>query len=161
MGEWITTGEAARRLHVSPATIRRKIAAGELSAQREERPQGTRWMVRIDPDASPRLHVTPVPQTAVKRPDTSVTRDALAVALDEIVFLRRQLEEAQAAQSELRQLLAREQDITRQLRAGNGHHASGSARGTVQNSAHDTSQVTRQVMRPPWWRRLLQALASA
>lgn len=69
----------------------------------------------------------------VTRPDVNLAHDALTMALDEITFLRCQVEESQAAQPELQQLLAREQDITRQLRAGNDSHASGSAQTTVRN----------------------------
>lgn len=43
--ERITTADAARRLGVSPTTVRRRIAHGLLSAERHLRPQGVRFVV--------------------------------------------------------------------------------------------------------------------
>ena len=43
--ERISTADAARRLGVSPTTVRRRIAHGRLSAERHLRPQGVRFVV--------------------------------------------------------------------------------------------------------------------
>lgn len=43
--ERITTADAARRLGVSPTTVRRRIARGRLPAERLLRPQGVRFVV--------------------------------------------------------------------------------------------------------------------
>ena len=42
-----TVDEAARYLGLSASTIRRRIAAGALQADREVRPQGSRWLVHL------------------------------------------------------------------------------------------------------------------
>lgn len=130
MIERLSTKEAAHRLGISPATVRRLIAAGTLPAERAARPQGARWLVLLDtsPDASPDL----------KPRVTSVQRDrnALVVALETIADLRRRLDTAEQAQSELRQLLAREQETVKVLQASSASSAQESARGT----SHDTAQ---------------------
>jgi len=109
MVERLTTRAAAARLGVSTATIRRMIQAGELRAEREVRPQGTRWIVLFDTarDASQ--------QASGRAHGTSLEPDALRVALETIADLRRRLDAAESAQAELRQLLA---GAMRQLPAG-------------------------------------------
>jgi len=58
-------GEAVRILGVSATTIRRKIEAGELEAERVTRPQGVAWLVRVAADppspavAAPSAHQDP------------------------------------------------------------------------------------------------------
>ena len=42
-----TVNEAARYLGLSASTIRRRIAAGALKADREVRPQGSLWLVHL------------------------------------------------------------------------------------------------------------------
>ena len=44
---YVPLTEAAQRLGVSVDTVRRRIRAGELVAQREQRPQGYRWLVKL------------------------------------------------------------------------------------------------------------------
>lgn len=136
MIERLSTKEAAHRLGISPATVRRLIAAGTLPAEREARPQGARWWVLLDTsadapsDSKPRV-------TSVQR-----DRDALAVALETIADLRRRLDVAEQAQSELRQLVAREQETVKVLQVGNVSSTHSSARGTFHDSAHDVSAVS-------------------
>lgn len=48
--ERCTVNDAARFLGLSASTVRRRIAAGALQADREARPQGSRWLVYL-PDA--------------------------------------------------------------------------------------------------------------
>ena len=50
--ERLTTSDAARRLGVSPSTVRRRIATGHLRAERDPRPQGMRYIVLLDPIAA-------------------------------------------------------------------------------------------------------------
>lgn len=136
MIERLTTQEAAHRLGISPATVRRMILAGLLTAEREERPQGSRWWVLLDAsaDASPEL----------KPRVTSVQRDreALTVALGTIADLRRRLDVAEQAQAELRQLLAREQETVKLLQTGDASTAQSSARVTSHDSAHDVTRAS-------------------
>lgn len=90
--ERLTVRQAGARLAVSPTTIRRMIAAGELRAEREERPQGARWIVML-PAASDAPHHAP-PRTG----DTSLVTNALVSDLrDRVAFLER-LTEHQAGQ---------------------------------------------------------------
>jgi hypothetical protein len=48
----VSVAEAARRLGLSVATVRRRIRTGELEAETVIRPQGTAFMVRLPLDAS-------------------------------------------------------------------------------------------------------------
>ena len=61
---FVPVAEAARILGLSPTTIRRRIDAGELEAERVVRPQGTAFLVKV-PDAPPRADEAPgTPQDA-------------------------------------------------------------------------------------------------
>jgi len=46
----LTVTEASRILGLSAATVKRRLARGELIGRKETRPQGTRWLVEIDTD---------------------------------------------------------------------------------------------------------------
>ncbi len=65
---YVPITEAAQRLGVSVDTIRRRIRAGEMLAQRELRPQGYRWLVKlpesptvveVHPAVTPHAHMQP------------------------------------------------------------------------------------------------------
>jgi excisionase family DNA binding protein len=155
--ERLSTQEAARRLGISVATVRRRIATGELHAEQEVRPQGKRWVVLLDE----RSEASPASAARITRAPPS--RDALTVALDEVAFLRQQLEVSQRGEAELRQLLAREQETNRMLRLAQASTAQGTAPGT----AHGTSQpmsgaaavsAQKRGRAVPWWRALWKAL---
>jgi len=47
----VSIAEAARILKVSPDTIRRRIRNGELEAQKLKTARGSRWQVKLAPDA--------------------------------------------------------------------------------------------------------------
>lgn len=136
MIERLTTTEAAHRLGISPATVRRLIAAGTLPAEREVRPQGTRWLVLLDTSADALLDSKPR-VTSVQR-----DRDALTVTLETIADLRRRLDAAEQAQAELRQLLAREQETVKLLQTGDASSAQSSAHATSHDSAHGVNAVS-------------------
>jgi hypothetical protein len=53
--ERVSVADAAHRLGVSVATVRRRIRAGELVAERLIRPQGSAFVVRLPLDASARV----------------------------------------------------------------------------------------------------------
>jgi hypothetical protein len=59
--------EAVRILGLSATTIRRKIDAGELEAERIARPQGTAFLVKVPADEPPRAE--DAPQTPQEAPD--------------------------------------------------------------------------------------------
>jgi excisionase family DNA binding protein len=96
----LTVQQTAIRLGLSSATVRRMIRAGQLQAEREVRPQGSRWIVLWDDDA----HASA--QASTPGHATSQTPDALHVALATIEDLRRRLDASEQAQAELRRMLA-------------------------------------------------------
>jgi predicted ArsR family transcriptional regulator len=109
--ERITTAEAARRLGISSTQVRRRIAAGQLVAETEQRPQGTR--LRVLWDATP---------DATSRADSGhgeATSDATYVATLERdnTWLKERLERAEEERAELRRLLLMEQQIVTALRS--------------------------------------------
>ena len=56
---FVPVAEAARILGLSATTIRRRIDAGELEAERVVRPQGTAFLVKVPADAPPRAEEAP------------------------------------------------------------------------------------------------------
>jgi len=152
MIERLTTQEAAHRLGISPATVRRKIATGELQAEKEARPQGIRWWVLLDS-----AHAVLV-GSAPRVTSAHGARESLGFALETIADLRKRLDEAERSQAELRQLLAREQETVRLLQSGS---TQGSAHETTHGSSRDLSGASGAPHGPafrrrlPWWRRLL------
>lgn len=48
---WMSISEAARALGISPDTVKRRMAAGQLLSKQEQRPQGYRWLVEVPDDA--------------------------------------------------------------------------------------------------------------
>jgi len=98
--ERLSIMDAAERLGVSVDTIRRKIRRGQMKATRDN--QG-RWWVMLPANAyavkSPSAAYEPMQPTAYA--PTQAT-DALTAALqDQVVFLRDQVERAQARISDL------------------------------------------------------------
>jgi excisionase family DNA binding protein len=96
----ITTAEAARRLGVAPATVRRWIVAGDLPAQCEPRPGGSRWWVLWSEDLTARTVRAHEP-VHERAPERTGDRDALAVALRTITRLERELEIAHSEKAQL------------------------------------------------------------
>ena len=90
--ERLTVRQAGARLGVSPTTIRRMIAAGELQAAREIRPQGARWIVLFGTDADAPSHA---PNRAS---GTSLVTNAMVSDLRERVAFLEQLTAQQANQ---------------------------------------------------------------
>jgi excisionase family DNA binding protein len=159
MIERLTTQEAAKRLGVSVATIRRRIAAGELQGESDVRPQGTRWYVLLPTDqtdhdtAHETSHGTShtAHQTESHAADDA-PRDVSALMLeradDEILYLRKKLDE-------LTELLAREQQTRLLLQAP--REASDSAHGTsqapvAQESINTIENAPQSAPQRPWWR---------
>lgn len=46
----VTISQAAQLLGISQATIKRRLARGEMAGHQEPRPQGFRWLIEIDMD---------------------------------------------------------------------------------------------------------------
>src|SRR5215212_5157557 len=49
--EFVSVAEAATRLGISPTTVRERIRAGLLEAERVQRPQGSVFLVRLTAEA--------------------------------------------------------------------------------------------------------------
>ena len=76
---WLTTADAARVLGVSPSTVRRRIADGQLTARREPYHQSFRWLVLL-PDSPAPSPVAGAPVVEARDPsDTKVDRVTLAL----------------------------------------------------------------------------------
>jgi len=80
--EPISTSEAAQRLGVTATTVRRMIAAGRLQAVQEPRPQGARFRVLWDSQATEPQSPRPL-SVGARRP-----------VLDELTHLRTRIEGA-------------------------------------------------------------------
>lgn len=141
----LTITQAAGALGVSDDTIRRRIESGKLQARTDE--HGRRWVILPDAEAA---HATEdgaaKPEAASEALLTQVAgeRDQLR---EQVRFLQQQLDAATQAQEQLRQLLAREQELARALMlpapgdAGDGEE-------------RETSEEPEQPRRHWWqWRR--------
>ena len=147
--ERVTVREAARRLGVSVATVRRRIAAGELDAETEERPQGTRFLVLLDDDAAER-----------EKSRAQATRAQQGTAHDstEVLFLRAEVERLHDALYREQQLhhaekqahnttRAQLEEAREQLRLSASHQS-------TEHTEHDTSQGSERDAPQPrrrWW----------
>ena len=92
MVERLTVRQAGTRLGVSPTTVRRMIAVGELQAEREIRPQGARWIVLFSTERDAPAHE---PNRAS---GTSLVTNAVVSDLRERVAFLEQLTAQQANQ---------------------------------------------------------------
>jgi len=97
----LTVTEAAQVLGISTATVKRRLASGELTGRKEPRPQGSRWLVEVDTDH---------PQVT----DSSVEGSSTGTA--ELTTLVTVLQEELAARrQEVQQLLATHHEEIREL----------------------------------------------
>ena len=90
--DFVPVAEAARRLGISTATVKRRIAAGTLEAEQLTRPQGIEYRVRLPRDVpAPLSDVTPplAERTASEgEPSTGTAQDlsaAIGVAVAPLV----------------------------------------------------------------------------
>jgi len=92
----LTVTEASRILGLSTATVKRRLASGELTGRKEPRPQGSRWLVEID---------TERPQVT----DSSLEGSSTGTAeLTMIAWLQEELTARRREVAELHQLLAQQ-----------------------------------------------------
>lgn len=106
----LTITQAAERLGVSTDTIRRRIKRGQLQAEKEARPQGSRWMVEIaDEDVPPDDATVAGLQAEVSALRTEVeSRRREMERLYQLLDQQQQL--AMAAQRQLTATIEREQE---------------------------------------------------
>jgi excisionase family DNA binding protein len=140
----ITIADAAHRLGVSDDTVRRRVKAGDLTARRDA--HGRVW-IRMEAEpaaATPTESSATAPRTPGSDHDVLLStitaeRDRLA---EHVRFLAEQLDRSTRAQSELRELLAREQQRTLALPA------------PAEQPPQDAVQTA--VQHAPWWRRIFR-----
>ena len=156
--ERISTTEAARRLGVSRTQIRRLIAAGEVRAEREPRPQGTRltvlWDVPCDaPPDRPSHRPAPTNGTSRDVPPGAVPVDPV----NEVAWLRARLERAEEERAELRRLLHQAHQTiavqAAQLGTTRALAPAGDVPGNVPRPENGHVPTDRPVARHrrPWW----------
>lgn len=98
----LTIQEAAQRLGVSSATIRRRIHKGIVKARKEDTPQGYRWIVELS-DEEPETAPTKAGGSEIVA--LQAENDRLMAVLEEIRGERDYLRQAHAAAlSTIRQL---------------------------------------------------------
>jgi len=96
----LTITEASRILGLSAATVKRRLASGELTGRKEARPQGTRWLVEINTD---RIKDNP-PLTDSSLEGSSTGAGELTM----IAWLQEELTARRREVAELHQLLAQQ-----------------------------------------------------
>jgi DNA-directed RNA polymerase specialized sigma24 family protein len=155
MGEEVPIAVAARRLGVSPDTIKRRIRRGDLEARRVGRPQGYRWLVTVPDNAAP-VDTGSLPGSA------SVDAVALAVAqaevrrLEETVqFLSRELDNRQREVSQLHVLLGQ---ARAQLSTSDAPVHTGAFTDVAPLHAPAPQQRPQPPRQAPLWKRIMWAL---
>lgn len=110
MTERVTISEAAERLGVSPDTIRRRLRAGELAAEKVKTAQGLAWRVELPPDA------LPAPPDVIAVVDAAADAVELARLRERVAGLERLAEELQSERDAWREQAVRDGDAARELR---------------------------------------------
>ena len=162
--ERITTAEAARRLGISPSGVRRRIAAGTLTAEVEERPQGSRlvvlWSVPNVADAPEEAnsHADVGQHDANQDANTRTSTDGQLVDKDALIrCLQDRLEQAEQAQAELRRMLNLEQPTVATLRLQLAVPRAPDAPVDANRTPTSTPTHTPAPRRPWWWRLIFRA----
>jgi hypothetical protein len=160
---FVPVSEAVRILELSATTIRRKIDAGELEAERIARPQGTAFLVKVPGDEPPRAgDAPPTPQEAPETNHDSPGRadhlTAVVVPLVAQIDALRQTVERQAerlvGQAETIGRLTAELDTARR-----------EIQALTAPTAPDPPDLTPgattapEPVTAPWWRRWLAAVS--
>lgn len=136
--EWVSVREAARRLGISPETVRRRIEAGELVGEREAL-GGSRERFRVRMET---------PQGASgERPDmpmTPSTLDATETPTNASALTGRALEIMEALLRANAETFERQAETIADLR-----ERAGRAEASLEAA---NAELTR--LRKPWWRKL-------
>ena len=160
--ERITTAEAAKRLGLSMSGVRRRIKAGQLAAEWEHRPQGTR--LRVLWDAHTHAHSDAQAGAAVGVPHANTHTNGTHTDADKdalIAWLQRQLEESQQGQAELRRMLNLEQQTVAGLRDTLAATRALSTPTPAHSTPTGTPTAAERRDHRPWWRRWLRSLTGA
>jgi Bacterial regulatory protein, Fis family len=151
--------EAAARLGIHPATLRRRLKRGQVRGVREETPSGIRWLIEVDgePAEAPPTQGAP---DATATLTLTLERDALAQEVrrlsDHVDDLRTQLESRTREVSELHVILAQ---ATRVAPAP----ALAAPEQPLQQPLErdDAAPTQEQIPRLGWWTRLSGWLSGA
>jgi hypothetical protein len=157
----ISVEQAADILGVSITTVKRRIRAGLLRAERAQRAQGTVWLVHLDPAATPgaeeRPSATTVAATAAATPTALTAQADAMVSLIQttIATVLGPLVGELAAQRQTNERLT---DALRKLERENGMHAAELERAAAavvalgdENAALRGAQGRPAWRSVPWW----------
>ena len=155
--ERLSIGEAALRLGVSDATVRRRIKRGELGAEKEATPQGYEWRVLLPLTAEP-------PPTIESRHPPSMTeaealRGTIALLERELAQRNQEIERRGEEIERLLHLIGREQELVRD--AQRALPAATTAQPATQRPADRPPQPTHRRSDQAWWSRLFGRLVGA
>jgi hypothetical protein len=185
-GTFVSVADAARRLGVSTATVKRRIRDGTLEAEPLSRPQGIEYRVRLPldvpapltvPIAAPASDMTgPLSERSdSEQPPLSdgahvTTQDASAAITAAIVPLVDRLSVADRQLAAQAETIRAQSEAIAELREDRGRLTAelAAARAVVdelraaqaQQEAHQTTEAVRTAIEPstPWWRRWLLAV---
>lgn len=151
---YVSADVAAKRLKVSPATVRRRIRAGTLEGMVDRRPQGEVYLVLADalpPDNTDAEEIREKAETPAETPSlapdtTAVVPDTSLAYLDAIMTLAEKLEEAHAEIADLRERAGRaEAELAAETARLND------AERELADVKHELMEARRRAERP-WWK---------
>jgi hypothetical protein len=161
---FVPVAEATRILGLSATTIRRRIDAGELEAERVVRPQGTAFLVRVPPDAPPgasEASGTPQDEPGTHHHVPAGSDHLVAVVVPlvaQIDALRMTVERQSAQLIEQAETIGR---LTAELAAVRAQNGTLDASGATedQKPSHKPPSAATGAPGTPWWRRWLVAVS--
>jgi len=145
MHERLSLDAAATRLGMSVHTLRRRVRAGELRAEREPVRGGFRYVVILD------AHPRPDDRASEPPPTMAITDAVLTQITSERDHLRRLVHEQQGTIDRLTVLLKQSQDQSRLL----AEPVQVSTHEHMHQATHEITHEGSLPRRPSWWRRLL------
>ena len=131
MGEQVPLREAARRLGVSPDTVRRRMKAGTLEAEKRPTPQGGEWWITLpddvppagEPDADAADARAGAVELATLRGQVTMLEARVEELRDERNAWREQAVASREAEAQLRVLVQQAQSLAGALPAATGEQA--------------------------------------
>ncbi len=162
--EFVPVAEAARRLGISAATVKRRIAAGALEAEQLARPQGVEYRVRL-----PREEPAPLTErtTSEGAPSTGTAQDVSAAIRAATAPLVERLAVQDATIAEQARTIERQAEQVADLRETIGRQGAELEAERATNyqlvAERDTARSEREateLLRRRNTRRLLLALAA-
>ena len=122
--DFVPVAEAARRLGISTATVKRRIAAGTLEAEQLTRPQGIEYRVRLPRDVTPPLSDVPPPlaerSASEAAPSTGTVQDLSAAIMAAVAPLEARLAVQDATIAQQAQTIERQAAEVADLREVRG-----------------------------------------